>query len=211
MNAANEHLKNISEIRSLMEKSSRFISLSGLSGIFAGIFAILGAIVAYIYLGMDISIDNLKVTYTKNIVLNDKFIIFFLIDSLAILTLALSFGLFFSYRKAKKNSYKFFDATAKHLAINLMIPLATGGIFCLALLYHGIIGLIAPSMLIFYGLALINGSKHTLKDIRYLGICEIFLGIVSLFLIGYGYIFWIIGFGILHIIYGIVLYKKYDK
>ena len=92
-----------------------------------------------------------------------------------------------------------------------MIPLITGGLFCLALLYHGLAGLVAPATLVFYGLALVNASKYTLHDIRNVGYCEIVLGLASLFFLGYGLEVWVIGFGILHIIYGSLMYWKYER
>lgn len=95
------------------------------------------------------------------------------------------------------------------MLFNLAVPLLAGGVFCLALLYHQIYGLVAPATLIFYGLALVNAEKYTFSDVKYLGFCELFLGFISLFYIGYGLVFWIIGFGILHILYGLIMFKKY--
>jgi hypothetical protein len=95
----------------------------------------------------------------------------------------------------------------------MLIPLVAGGIFCIAMLYHGgaFILLISPAMLIFYGLSLVNGSKYTLHDIRYLGCLEIVLGLIAVFNLGYGIIFWALGFGVLHIIYGALMWFKYDR
>ena len=114
-------------------------------------------------------------------------------------------------RKAKRKGLPVWDSTAKRLLLNLLIPLATGGLFCLVLLYHRQVGMIAPATLIFYGLALLNASKYTLNDIRYLGILEIIIGLIASVYIGYGLLFWAVGFGVLHIVYGIVMYSKYEK
>jgi hypothetical protein len=97
------------------------------------------------------------------------------------------------------------------LATNVAIPLITGGVFILIMLYNGHFGLAAPASLIFYGLALIQGSSNTFDEIRYLGFCEIILGLISAFFPGYGLIFWALGFGVLHIVYGVIMYNKYDK
>ena len=97
------------------------------------------------------------------------------------------------------------------MLFNFMIPLITGGIFSLTLLSQGFYGFVAPATLIFYGLALVNGGKHTLNDIKYLGLSEIAVGLVALYFVGYGLLFWAFGFGILHIIYGTVMYFKYDR
>jgi hypothetical protein len=66
-------------------------------------------------------------------------------------------------------------------------------------------------MLIFYGLALINASKYTYNDIRYLGISELLIGLCSTLFLGYGLFFWAAGFGLAHIVYGALMYFKYDK
>lgn len=215
MDKRNEQLEHLSEIRSLMERSSRFISLSGLSGIAAGIFALLGAAAVYVYFGiMPFSVNNHlyygDVVAAKN-VWGIDYISFFFLDAAIVLTLALASGIFFTTRKAKKKGQKIWDNVSKKLLINLMIPLVAGGIFCIGLLDYGLFGLVAPATLIFYGLALVNGGKYTLSDIHYLGLCEIGLGLIAMFNVGYGLEFWAIGFGILHIVYGTIMYFKYEK
>lgn len=204
MNESINPLNDLKEIRSIMEKSSRFISLSGLSGIFAGIFALIGAAAAYWYL------DKKYWSSYKFIDVKDLYLFFFT-DTILVVILALASGLYFTIKQAKRKGQKIWDKTSQRLLINTAIPLVAGGIFCLALLYHGEIYLIAPSMLIFYGLALINGSKFTLTDIRYLGLVEVALGLLSCFYIGYGLLFWVIGFGIMHIVYGTVMYFRYER
>ena len=135
---------------------------------------------------------------------------FFFLDAALVLIFAISFGIFFTTRKAKKKGQKIWDKLSQRLLINLLIPLVAGGIFCLALLKHGMFSLVAPATLIFYGLALVNASKYTLTDIHYLGLIEIVLGLIALFYIGYGLEFWAIGFGVLHIVYGLMMYFKYE-
>jgi hypothetical protein len=206
-----DQLNALTEIRTLMEQSSRFLSLSGLSGIFAGIFALLGALVAYFY--MDIGFLNDKYYELAFIDkrLNASFLVFFFIDAMIVLTLALIVGFYFTYRNAKKKNNAVWTPATKRLTINLLIPLVAGGIFCLLLVYHHVIYLVAPATLIFYGIALINGSKYTLNDVRYLGISEIILGLIGCLWVGYGLIIWAIGFGVLHVIYGSVMFYKYEK
>ena len=212
MKQENEHLETLSEIRSLMERSSRFISLSGLSGVFAGTFALLGALAAYIHFDLTISSSRYyEYAVTVSGETNIDFFVFFFADAVCVLLASLAVGCILTIRKANERGMAIWDATAKRMLINLMIPLVTGGLFCLVLLQHGLIGLIAPATLIFYGLALLNASKYTLDDIRYLGILEIILGLIASVYIGYGLLFWAAGFGILHIVYGILMYSKYEK
>lgn len=200
-----KHQEDLSHIRSMMERSSRFISLSGLSGVFAGISAIIGAIVTFYLL------DNNGINYfdTNQKILSNHLIIELFGIALLVLFTAFTFGIFFTLRKSKKYNLPIWTNATKNMLLNLAIPLFVGGVFCLALLFHGSFGLIAPATLLFYGLALINAEKFTLSDIKYLGYCELILGCISLFYIGLGFVFWVIGFGFLHIIYGLIMYKKH--
>lgn len=228
MNAEEKHLDDLREIRSMMERSSRFISLSGLSGVFAGIFALLGAGAVWFYVHKNPMVaslmnSDLLVNFnlfesidttndrTNYLVAKYNFLLFLFADAAIVLVLAVTTGIYLTTKQAKKKGQSIWDTTSQRMILNLAIPLVTGGLFCLALLYHGLIGLVAPSLLIFYGLSLINGSKYTLTDIRYLGFCEIALGLIATFFIGYGLLFWAIGFGVLHILYGSIMYFKYER
>ena len=200
-----KHQEDLSHIRSMMERSSRFISLSGLSGVFAGLSALIGGLYVYQLFkinGLDYFDEEHKL-YSVDLVSE------LVIIALTILIFALTFGIFFTIRKSRKYNLPIWTTATKKMLVNLAIPLLVGGVFCLALLYHQIYVLIAPSTLLFYGLALINAEKYTFSDIKYLGFCELILGCVSLFFLGYGLVFWIIGFGILHILYGLIVFKKY--
>jgi hypothetical protein len=203
-----EHLQTLTEIRNLMERSSKFISLSGLSGISVGIVACIGLLIVKFYW-------NLPLTTKDNLPFNEleskPFAYFLLIDAAIVLTTSLLLAIFFTVRKARKNNLPYWDRSTYRLIINLLIPLVAGFFFSLAVYYHGLGGLIPAVTLIFYGMALINASKYTLHDIRVLGIGEIILGLISAFWVGYGLLFWLIGFGILHIIYGSIMYFKYER
>ena len=203
-----QHLEAIQDIRNMMKKSTRFLSLSGLSGVFAGIFALAGAYVAHLYL---VSIYNSCTRGDMGALDRDEIYLNFILIAAVVLTLSISTAYFFSNRKAKREGNKLFDHTAIRVLINLCIPLVAGGLFCLALLYHGAIVFIAPCMLLFYGMALINASKYTYDDIRYFGICEIILGLINAFNLGNGLLYWSLGFGVLHIVYGAVMWVKYEK
>ncbi|RYD82941.1 MAG: hypothetical protein EOP53_02275 [Sphingobacteriales bacterium] len=212
MEQKEKHLQDITEIRQLMERSSRFLSLSGFSGILVGIFALIGAAAAYWYLDMDFNLARYY-DYTRdaNGQVNRDFYTFFFTDALLVLAASLGVAYYYSSKNARRRGTTIWDGPAKRLIINLMLPLIAGGFFCLILLYHGLVGLVAPVTLLFYGLALLNASKYTYDDIRALGLCEMALGLLAAFYLGYGLLFWAIGFGVLHIIYGVLLYRKYER
>jgi hypothetical protein len=176
--------------------------------------ALLGAGAAYLYLDMH-PFEGTSHTYFQKAISQKKwgmhYMTFFLLDAAATIFLTFLTAFYFTYRKAIQNQQSLFDRTALRLTANVAIPLVTGGVFCLALMYYDCLAFVAPATLVFYGLALVNGSKYTLETIFYLGLVEIALGLTSAFFLGYGIEFWALGFGIMHIIYGTLMYLKYDK
>lgn len=196
-----DYLKDLSEIKDLMNKSSRFISLSGLSGILAGVYALIGAAVAY-YLVMNYSYGTL--------ILDGKIFRLILLDLILVALFSIITAIFLTTKKAHKSGVKIWDTTSKRLTINFLIPLVVGGLYILIILKNEKYGQTGALMLIFYGLALINASKYSIGNIRYLGYTEIIFGLLAALLPGYGFWFWVLGFGIMHIIYGSWMHFKYD-
>jgi len=212
MDKKQDQLQELREIRNLMERSSRFLSLSGIAGIIVGVIAIAGVAVAYTFLGLGLNEPGYyQFSATQNVVEATAVEAFLFADFMVVLILSLFTGIYFAVRNAKKQGMPVWDATASRLLINMLIPLAAGGIYCLILWYHGHMALMAPATLIFYGLTLINASKYTINDIRYLGIIEVSLGLVASIFIDYGLLFWAFGFGMLHIVYGIKIYFKHER
>jgi hypothetical protein len=202
--------KDLQEIKNLMERSSRFLSLSGLSGVSAGIIAILGAFAIYwlLHFGQVMYDEHLYVLGSS--IRNNVIGLLLLVASLTFI-FALGFALYFSCRKAKRNHLKLWDHTTKRLLVHLFIPLIAGGFFTLILIFRSDITLVASAMLTFYGLALVNAGKYTFGEIHYLGILEITLGLLAGIFTNYGLVFWTIGFGILHIVYGLIMYFRYER
>jgi hypothetical protein len=207
MKEIQEYEKDIASIRNMMERSAKFISLSGLSGVLAGIYALAGATAAYFIGHYPISPFHMRI-YS----VSEPNILWKLLGIAALVLVAsLSTGVWLSIRKAKKANVKFWSATSRQLLINLAIPLVSGGLFILIVLYTNHYGIAAPACLLFYGLALIQASSNTYDEVRYLGFTEIILGLISALLPGYGLVFWALGFGVMHIIYGTVMHFRYDK
>jgi len=190
-----------------MDRTTRFISLSGLSGIFAGLSALAGATVVKWYFVQ----HNLNYPKTLGSDLTNDNLLFILATAIATLALAICTAILFTARNAYNKNLRSWDNQSKRLLVNLAIPLATGGAFCAILIYHNLLYLVAPTTLVFYGLALLNGSKYTFGEIRYLGILEIAIGLVASVFVGYGLMLWTLGFGVLHVVYGALLYFKYER
>lgn len=188
-----DYLKDISEIKNLMNRSSRFISLSGLAGIFAGIYALIGAAIAY-YLVVNSGRDYL--------ILDGHIFKMILLDLALVALCSIVTAIFITTRKAKEDQVKIWDETTRKLLMSFLVPLITGGIYILIILNQQKYGQTGALMLIFYGLALVNASEFTIGNIKYLGYIEIALGLVCALLPGYGFWIWVLGFGVMHIIYG---------
>lgn len=207
MNQNEPYQKDLESIRQLMERSVKFLSLSGLSGILAGLYALVGAAVAYFMVYFPL----LPVENHPESLQDDQMIMKLLGIAVLVLVVSLITGYILANQKAKKKGVKVWNTTSKRLVVNLAIPLITGALFILILLWNGHYGVAAPACLVFYGLALLNASAHLFDEIRYLGYSEIVLGLICALLPGYGIIFWAVGFGVLHILYGTLMYKKYDR
>lgn len=209
----NDPINELAHIRVLMDRSTRFLSLSGLSGVIAGFVALGGALLAQHHITVAIGRSRDVLTYgTGNgYTAPHELLLTLLTDASLVLLVALLSAAWFTWRRSKRTGQYLWDATAQRLLINMLVPLVMGGIFCLALFYYGLPGLVAPATLVFYGLALFNAGKYTLDEVRWLGLCEMLLGAISVFWLEAGLLFWALGFGVLHIIYGAVMYVRYER
>ncbi len=202
-----KYINDLNEIKEMMNRSSRFVSLSGLSGILAGVYALIGASFAYAILYENTSITS---DY-KNLIISQSNAIKLVAIAFTVLVLSIVTGFVFSVSKAKKQNESVWNMASKRLLVNFLIPLATGGFFILFIIEKEFLVLVVPSTLLFYGLACLNASKYTLGYIRYLGLSMIILGLLSTWFLGYGLLFWALGFGGCHILYGSLMYFKYDR
>ncbi|HTI59149.1 hypothetical protein [Mucilaginibacter sp.] len=213
----------LASIRSIMERSSKFISLSGLSGILAGIYALIGAGIAYMVINNDPNYILMKkmgdeTARTHNIGLlyyNQAdylpLIVKLLLIAVAVLLTSILTAVALSNRQAKRKGQQMWGSVSRSLIYHMAVPLLSGGILILILLLHHHYGIVSAASLIFYGLALFSAGTFTFADVKYLGLCEIILGLIAACLPGHGLLFWALGFGVLHIVYGARIYLKYDR
>jgi hypothetical protein len=195
--------------------SSRFISLSGWSGISAGICALGGA-----WAGQQRIMDYLN---GDNAIINYKGAMPRLSERAAslqrdlIMIAAITFvaalisAFLFTWLRSRRDGVPIWDRTVQRLTWNTLMPMAVGGLLILRAMQWGYYEIVSPGCLIFYGLALVNASKYTLGEIRYLGYGQLILGIINLWWIGWGVYFWAAGFGVLHIVYGALMWWKYER
>jgi hypothetical protein len=216
MDERQQSLDTLKDIRSLMDKSSRFISLSGLSGVAAGTCALVGAWFAHGIIQNAIgAVGKFRHQYPLEPI-GDFSIRGYVGGKLfmvACFTFAAAFLLafLFTWQRSRKTGVPLFGVVSRRLTIAVGIPLIVGAFYVVKLMQYGAFGMIAPGCLLFYGLGLVNASRYTLGEIKYLGYCQLLLGIINLFFMGYGLYFWAFGFGILHIAYGIFMWNKYER
>ena len=202
MKTKDNYLEEIKEIRKMMEESSRFLSLSGLSGILVGIYALAGAFLAYKVLN-SVMFDYDETVATE--IVNQ-------LIGIAALTLLLSLAtiIWLTRRRVRKAKKKFWNAGSKLMLVNLAIPIISGGVLIIIFVSRGIYEIVSPACLIFYGLALINAAKFTRQEIFYMGLFQIGLGLLAALFPAFGLLLWALGFGAIHIIYGAVMYSRYE-
>jgi hypothetical protein len=205
-----ETLEALREIRSIMDRSARFVSLSGWSGVWAGSVALIGAYIAYQWLQKP-GYEHIGTALYASVEHFDSVTANFIFLGIAVFAAAVGGVFFFTQRKAKRLGQKVWNNASRQMLEQLFYPVFAGSIFCFMFIYYGCGMFVAPTCLVFYGLALISASRHTLSDIRYLGMLDVALGCTSMFFPGFGLIFWAMGFGVLHILYGVMMWSKYDK
>ncbi len=206
MDNPSQPLEALHDIKRMMERSSRFISLSGWSGISAGVCALVGAWIAHLRIFHYYQTEYKKVGGAIIELRYDLILI-------ALVTFVTAFALatFFTFVRSKKEGVPIWGSTARRLMWNTFLPLATGAILIWHIIEISGYELVAPSCLIFYGLALVNGSKYTMGEVRWLGYGEIILGIINLWVPDHGIFFWTLGFGVFHVIYGFAMWWKYER
>lgn len=205
MQSERDYKNDIAEIRSMMERSSKFLSLSGLSGVMAGIYALAGSWVVYHY--FDFNPQQFRYAESNF----RQSLSGVLITAVVVLILAIGTAMLFSYKKAQRENRQIWNATSRRLISNMAAPLLAGGLLIMLLLSNGFIALTIPLTLIFYGLALYSAANFTFTDIRFLGLIQIVLGLTAVWFIEYGLLIWALGFGIIHIGYGIYMHIRYER
>jgi hypothetical protein len=208
MKKEQNYIRDITEIRSMMERSSKFLSLSGWAGIMAGIYALAGACIAYkvFHFNPDEIVYSTMQSGSFSYGLPEVILL-----AILILILAIGTAIFLSCKKAKKRGENAWNATSRRLLANMAVPLLAGGILILILLTKGLVGLMAPLTLLFYGLAIYNASKFTYDEMKFLGLIQIILGLISCWFIEYSLLLWAVGFGVIHIIYGSYMHFRYER
>lgn len=208
MKEQQDYTRDLEAIRSMMERSTKFPSLSGWTGIMAGLYALIGAHLVYnvfefrpdslLYSSADLGSAS---AVLQNVI----------ITAAAVLLLAAVTAVVLTNKKASKEGEKVWNAASRRLLVNLAVPFSAGALFIAVLLFHGMIGPVIPLSLLFYGIALYGAGKFTEDEVRVLGLIQIGLGLLSAVFTQYSVIIWAVGFGAVHMVYGTFMHFKYKR
>ncbi len=199
----NQYSDDLAHIRSMMERSSRFLSLSGWAGIIPGLLALAGlAAAAWL-----IKASKLTNGYTSTIDQNHPLILQLTAIALAVLLLSIFSSWYMCMRKARLDHQSVWTPAIRNMLLHFSIPLFAGAIIAGWIYEKEQWELLSPVLLSFYGLALVLVSQFTLRSVFWLGIVEITLSIPA-GITGWDLPVLALGFGMAHIVYGIMMFNK---
>lgn len=193
-------LKDLYEINSIIDRSKRYTSISGVSIGIAGVFAIIGLFMAN---------GVLKGEFGNFTTSQRELVCMYIFGLVLVLSLLVMFIL--SSFKSVKSGEKIWNDKALKCLYSFFYPIATGGILSFLSYQNQQSDVVLSIQLIFYGLACIAGSPFSFKEFKWLGIGCLILGITSVVFPYYNLIFWGIGFGLFNIGYGLYIHFKYEK
>jgi hypothetical protein len=208
MKQQTDYLADLQAIRSMMQRSSKFVSLSGWSGVMAGIYGLLAAYLAQQHLRFDPSAMEAAALTGLN-----AYAALSGMMALAggLLVLSIGTAAWMAQQKARKQGEMVWTAASRRLLTDLAVPLLTGGLLLLGLAWMGYHSLLLPTSLLFYGITLYQAGPITYTALRILGLLNITLGFFALLLPQQAMLFWAAGFGLMHIVYGLFIHFRYEK
>ena len=184
-----EHaLSNLRYIREAMERASAFTSIPGWGGVAVGVTAVIAAI-----------IGNGAQTWRQ-----------WLLIWLGEAVIAALIAFVTMVRKARKANVSFTGGPARRFFVSYLAPVVAGGILTLLLTQRGFFAALAPMWLLLYGVSFVSSGAYSIPVVPVMGVCYMLLGIAACFfgfaiqnaLMG-------VGFGGLHLVFGVVIARRY--
>lgn len=178
---------NLRFIRDTMERAASFTAVPGWGGVVIGVTALGAGAVAF---------DR---------PLHEQFLVWLAEALLALVIAWLAVRI-----KSKRLALSLQSRPARRALLSFMPPLLAGAILT-AVLYHLQIFGVTPGLwLLLYGAAVVTGGAFSVRIVPVMGLCFMSVGAVSLFAPSqWGNIFLMLGFGGLHIAFGIVIARRY--
>jgi len=186
-----------------MQQTSTYFSLRGWTGILLGIYGLL--IVYLVHMLTNTYGDGFDGSSQLPIALLEIAIMVFAVVTVLISLITLWIR---AKRRAKRHNEKLWSSLSKKLRFHTLIPLLLFVIILIIIANKGYYSSITPLLLLLYGIFLLNLSRFSSGRLKYLAIADIFLAIIAYFVFDKEMLFLGLGFGIFHIIYGLMTFNK---
>lgn len=181
-------LDDLQYIRETMRQAAAFTAFPGWDMVLIGVLAL----VATVYASRRITVWGWLATWAVT----------------ALIGTAL--GLAGMFRKARLTGDPLWSIPARKFVTNFTPPLVAGAVLTGMMYYHGFHGHYVPLWLLLYGAAVIAGGSLSVKPVPVMGMLFMALGIVAVFAPQRWEVwFMAAGFGALHIIFGVVIARRY--
>jgi len=133
-----------------------------------------------------------------------------LVTWLAEAVVALALGGWALARKAHAANDPILSGPARRFGLSFVPPLAAGGLLTVALYRAGVVQALPATWLMMYGVGVTTAGAFSVRIVPVMGLCFMLLGVVALF--GpppWGNWFMAAGFGGLHIVFGVIIARRY--
>lgn len=188
INIGDRAIDNLAFIRDTMERSTSFTAVPGYGGILMGATALAAAYIANVQTGLRESI----VTW------------------LAEAALAFAIGVLAMWQKSKIAGQSLASAPAKKFAMSFAPPLIVGIVVTLGLARYGYFYVLPPICMLTYGAAVVCGGAFSVRVVPVMGWCFMALGAIAFVLpTSYGNLMMAASFGVLHIVFGAIIARRY--
>ncbi len=190
---AREAEENLRVIRQLMERSTKYSTFSGFSGILAGAASITGCLV------------------TRSLSQTDPaaFRVAFLVTWSLVILFAIGADYLLTKRRAARVGKRVLSRLGKQMFLASAPGLGTGALLTLYFLRHNLLGDIYPVWMLCYGIAVCAVGLFSQREVSYLGAAFLLAGAATLlFCPTFGLPMMAVTFGAFHILYGIAVSRK---
>lgn len=199
---AREAEENLRVIRDLMERSTKYSTFSGLSGVLAGTASITGCIVTHLL--------------QRRFPDPASFRIPFLLTWSLVILCAIGGDFLLTKRRATRVGKRIVSRLGKQMVIASAPGLGTGALLTLYFLSHNLLADIFPMWMLAYGIAVCAVGLFSQREVSWLGAAFLAAGTITLLLPLFGLtalpalglIMMAVTFGGFHIVYGIAVSRR---
>lgn len=175
-------------IRETMERATAFTAISGWGLVIVGATATAAAVLA------------------SRVSSPEAWLVIWLAE--ALVSLAIAGGT--TVRKARASKMPLFSMPGKRFALSFSPPMVVGALLTAVLYRAGLSGALPGAWMLLYGTGIVTGGAFSVKVVPVMGLCFMAVGATALFLpVSWGAGLMVAGFGGLHIVFGIIIVRRY--